>query len=75
MNTSSPSKSRLPGVVVRATVHAKIVASASARSVRGRAIRMVAKKTRNVSGSDSTLHQFSRVREPGCPGATSVRLP
>jgi hypothetical protein len=65
----------LPGVVVRATIHAKTVASPSARSVRGNAMRMVVKNTLKVPVSVKTPRQFSRVSGPGRPGATSFRLP
>ncbi len=75
MKTSNPSSSRLPGVVVLATIHAKIVARASARSVRGSAIRIVVKNTLKVPLSVRTRRQFSSVSGPGCPGAASLRLP
>ena len=74
-NTSSPSSSRLPGVVVRARHHAKMVASSSASTVRGSAMRMLVASSWNVPASERTARQFASVNAPGWPGATSRTLP
>jgi hypothetical protein len=73
--TSSPSSSRLPGMLVRAMHQAKAVASANASRVRGTAMARLVSRISSVVGSDSTLAQLSRVSVPGWPGAALQNVP
>src|SRR5579864_1067385 len=74
MNASIPCNQRLPGVLVRAMIQAKITPSVSPRMERGTATNMVLKKTGTVVGSANAVRQLSNVKGVAAPGTPPRKL-
>ncbi len=75
MNASVASRKPRPGVLVRAMIHANVVAIARPSNARGAAIVIVFRNTRKVLGSLMTVIRLLRVSEPALPGGPSFKAP